>query len=254
MKAMCLIAAASLAASAYGQTTFFVTEDQSLYRFAGGDSPDEFALSDRVIGLSFRSDGTLLASSNVNPDNGEPEFYDILDPFGTPSLTPTDVQLNFTVSCLTFVGDTVYGMAGNSLYSFDPQNGYDATLIGASGLGDVGGLAYNGQTMYALDNESDALYPIDLGNGAAGAAIGSLGVDSLTSGLEFLDGTLYAAVQNATSDALEVGTISLGDGSFSMLQTVSDGAQQVPTALAVIPGPGALALLGAAGVARRRRR
>lgn len=245
-------------AAALAQPTVFVSEDDVLHRFLLGDAPTSFTLDDRVRGLTARQDGSLFAVSPVNPDNGEPEFYEILNPYSNqPTLTPTSVQTDFGWSAVTEIGDVLYGVGSDGdLFLIDPANSYTPTLIGYTGLTDVGGLAYDplGDRLIALDNDTDAIYPVDRNTGAAGSGIGSLGVDSLASGLEWFDGGLYAAIQNGTADEFQVGLIDLNTGAYSSVQTLEQGAVVAATSIAVVPTPGAGALLAVAGIGALRRR
>lgn len=250
---------AALGAPAFAQPTFFVSKDTTLMRFQLGGGIDSFTMSDRIRGLTARADDTLFAVSPVNPDNGEPEFYEINNPFDAlPVLTPTSVQTNIGWSAVTEVGNLLYALGGDGdLYSIDPGNAYAPTFIGYTGLTDVGGLAYDapGNRLVALDNDSDALYALNWATGNADITIGSLGIDSTACGIELFGGVLYAAIQNVTDDELQVGTVSLSNGSYTSIQTLESGAILAATSLAIIPAPGTLALLvSAVAIGARRRR
>ncbi len=251
------IALVSTCTLSVAQPTYWVTKETTLYRFKQGGPVKTFQLSDRIRGLGARSDGSLFAVSPVLPDNGEPEFYHIFNPFAAHvSLTPTDVQ-TVAFSSVTEVGNVLYGTGGpGNLYLIDPSNNYQPTLIGSTGLGDVGGLAYDALsgTLYALDNATDGLYPIDFGSGAAGPLIGTLGIDSDSCGIEFLNGTLYAAIQNITDDKFQIGIIDTSSGAFSPFFDLLDFAERSATGFALVPAPSGLALLGTAGLVLARRR
>ncbi len=254
---LCGLAPLALASAAVAQPTVFATEGATMYRFQLGGAAQSFDMGDTLIGMTARPDQTLLASSQVDTGQNTPEFYDIFNPLGNPPvLSGTGLQLPYTVSCLTLANGLVYGVGGDALYSFDPNNAYAPTLIGPTGLTDVGGLVYDAgsDSLIVLDNDADALFPLSWVDGSAGAAIGPLGIDSLSSGMEFFNGVLYAAVQNGTSNAFELGTINLNTGAYTTTQAIHAGAAQATTAVAIIPAPGALAAMGLGLLAGRRRR
>ena len=148
-------------------------------------------------------------------------------------------------------GDAI---AGDSLYVFESLGGgVTFTEIGETGLTDLIGISVDPTTgiMYGYDASTEALYTLDVNTGLptlvgfSGEAIASIG------GMDFSD---------------DGQTLLLGDGSdvlfkidkaTGLMTNAGDLGTLNVSALSYrtqIPAPGALALLGLAGLASRRRR
>lgn len=108
-----------------------------------------------------------------------------------------------------------------------------------------------------INRDTDSLYTVDYVN-ITSSLVGSLGVNFQNAGAEFFGGRLYLAGQNLDSGFFEIGEVNVFDGSYStMFQLggfIDPGVQTELVSLAVIPAPGAIALLGLGGLALSRRR
>ena len=142
-------------------------------------------------GTIFGSD-TLVNTDlySIDPDTGA--VFDI--------QTMTFPEGGDVITAMEFLDRTLYGGfttegihsggGQSSLVTMDPRTG-DVTMVGYTGIPHpLGGLAYDGTTMYAVSaGGSGTLYTIDLGTGAA-TLVGDTGF-SMTA-LEFgADGVLY---------------------------------------------------------------
>ena len=133
---------------------------------------------------------------------------------------------------------------------------FDVLIIGA-GISGVGGSAYDALTdSFYIIARNDNLYRIDGYDTSDPTAVlvGDTGADVYNQGMEFVDGVLYAAIQNQAADTLSIGTIDTGTGLFTSLTDIGIDASG-PTSLAVlVPTPGTVAIAGLAGLAATRRR
>jgi len=187
------------------------------------------------------------------------------------TLTMTLPAQGDAITALEFIGGVLYGglttaMEGNAetyLSTVNLTTG-QVTVIGATGVGTpLGGLAYDGSTLYGISAGGSVaeLFTIDLGTGGANS-VGLVTLEGETFGataLEFgQDGVLYAlpntrsplvghllSVDPQTALATDLGAIDPGSYEFNY-----------PVALTSIPEPStvALVIIGAAGLMGRRRR
>ena len=105
-----------------------------------------------------------------------------------------------------------------------------ATLVGALGTGDPGGLAVSGTTLYLVDTGTGSLYTVNTSTGAA-TLVGPLGIaNGAPRGLADISGTLYLVddgtdslytVNTTTGAATLVGALGIGDpGDLAAIGTI----------------------------------
>lgn len=277
------IALGSLASVAVADVTFFVFEENELFRFEEGGPIDNFVFDDNVtfVSSTVGPNGQIVGVSgrrlDASVDPNRPHVtYELADPFGanpTPVAIFNSIDNDIPVS-VTYVNGVAYGYDAQGAGLFT----YDATTLDAiASLGQTtvagdpqfilgaNGLAYDeaNDILYGISGDFDLLFVIDLNDLSNTQIIGGLGINYFNGGLEFLDGVLYAAVQNLDSGFLEVGSINTSTGAFTTIQQVSaivgdpvnNPADRRLVSLAVVPAPATAGMLGLAGlVAIRRRR
>ncbi len=258
----------ALASTTHAQVSYLVTEGTTLYRTNGVGAVQSFSLSDEIVGLTRTPDGQILAtSSTLSPTTNMYEIYRLDGAFSaTPSLTLLSDQLPFTYTTMSFIGDTLYADRGGTrfLVTLDPDAGYAETPVGINGdmgINPVGGSGYDAatDTLYVVSGgDNNAIYTVDyaLQNGTNPTAtlVGGVGFDLFHSGMEFYDGTLYAALNNVDAGDLSVGTINTATGAFSPQQVILQGNISGPVSMLVVPAPSAAAILGVGALAAARRR
>ncbi|RMH25520.1 MAG: hypothetical protein D6692_11215 [Planctomycetota bacterium] len=266
MKKMLCMLALVAGGTATANPTFLATQGSTLIRYNQGNATvDSFALSAPIVSLTTNPSGQILASSSNEFDPAE--FFRLDDPNGTPSLSylGNSVGDNMFTS-LTYVGNQLYGFYDGSqqLWSIDDTT-YQGTLLGYIGVNNVtfGGSAYDEatDTFYALGYNlftlEASVYRIEnYSTTPSGVLIGNTGILADGMSLEFYDGVLYAAIQNRTSGAFELGSIDTTTGAFSLIQTLASSFSPSgdPTSLAIIPAPGTGLLIAAGGLLATRRR
>lgn len=193
--------------------TAFSSMSQAVSLFAHGNDDRLYLVDTETVSVS------LVGPNNMSSILAEIEQSPSGTIFGSDTLVNTDLYsirpdtgavfdiqtMTFpdggdVITAMEFVGRTLYagftmegihsGPGGSSLVTINPLTG-DVTMVGATGIPHpLGGLAYDGTTMYAVSaGGSGSLYTIDLGTGAA-TFIGDTGF-TMTA-LEFgADGVLY---------------------------------------------------------------
>jgi Ca2+-binding RTX toxin-like protein len=259
-----LCAFGGLAASAAAQPTFIAFGNETMYRFTLNGAIETFQLSDKMMSLAVAPSGRIFGHSAERNSGQLWESYELVDFLGNnPSLSLLSDQVPGPRPALSFADGTAYGTREDAndtteLITFDTDTLIDDALIGNTGLGrGTNGSGYDpvSDTLYLINRERDGLFSVDRSDGSV-TFIGSLGIDYFNGGAEFFDGTLYAWLQDATTNELILGTVDTGTGAFTALRSVAMGDPNDTTfmSLAVVPAPGALALLGLGGMAAARRR
>ena len=247
---------------------FLAAHGRTLYRTTLGGPVETFTLADEVIGLAQRADGSIIATSPTPVEGGSTLELYTLDGVDSesPMLTSLATSLDATYSAVEFIGDTLFAFKSNTdeLYTIDLTD-FSEHLVGSTRLGTLhpGGAAYNpiADTLYLGENSTDSLYSVDYNPGGDGAdplatLVGEFGVDSRLLGFDFFDGVLYGALEEMETRTFSIGSIDMQSGLFQPLLTLDQSAPGGSVALAVVPSPGSLALLAAAGLiplSRRRR-
>lgn len=256
-----LIAVTGMAASASVSPTFFAFQENTLHRVNADSSVDQFTLSATMVSSAFNPQGRLIG---MDGRTGSPPFssYELMNPFGAaPSLGLVSNTLINRLASVTFVGNEAYGFNfDGNFVQVDPDTLNVITNYGSIGVDGANvALGYDSMsdTMYLINRDTDSLYTVDYVN-ITSSLVGSLGVNFQNAGAEFFGGRLYLAGQNLDSGFFEIGEVNVFDGSYStMFQLggfIDPGVQTELVSLAVIPAPGAIALLGLGGLALSRRR
>lgn len=131
----------------------------------------------------------------------------------------------------------------NNLYSFDILAG-TSILLGSTGLA-LDGLAFNGNTLYALAQNDGNLYTVNQTT-ASLTPVGALGFEKNNpfAAITFApDGTLYGAIE----DRLYTISTITGAATPADLNVLDFGFSSV-SGLAVVPEPGTVALFGLGGL------
>jgi MYXO-CTERM domain-containing protein len=267
MRTLIALALAATAGTAMAQPTFLATQGSTLLRYTDGSGTvDSFTLSDPIIGLTVNPSGQIIGSSPGNQPT--PGFYSLDNPFGTPSVSFLGASGDARgYTSLTYAQGELYGFfdGGQQLFNID-DNTYTGTQVGFIGVNNVtfGGSAYDEATDtffamgYNLNTFEVFVYEVEnYSTSPSGTLIGNTGILGDGMSLEFFDGVLYAAIQNRTTGAFELGTIDTATGAFSLEQVLASSFSPSgdPTSLVVIPAPGTFAMLGLGGlIATRRRR
>ena len=260
------IVLAVCAGSAIAQPTFLASQGTTLLRYTQGDaSVSSFSLSAPVISMTTNPSGQIITSSS-NQD-APAQFFTLDNPTGVPSLSYLGDSVGDNMfTSLTYVGNDLYGFFDGSqqLWSIDDAT-YQGTQLGFIGVNNVtfGGSAYDEATDtffalgYNLFTFEASVYQIqNYSTSPSGVLIGNTGILADGMSLEFYDGVLYAAMQNRTTGAFELGSIDTTTGAFSLIQTLADSFSPSgdPTSLVVIPAPGAGLFVVAGGLLAARRR
>ena len=268
-----------LAGAAYAAPTFLGTQGTTLYRITDGGT-ETFTLGADLTSLAVDANGVIWGSARTDANsNGLYELYTLDDPAGpAPSLTLVGDFLLDNTPALTWVGDTLYGVQKTPgahpstavLVTIDTDT-QTQQLVGDTGLmgTDANGTGYDPatDTFYKIRGGGlvppAELYEVDYslsgGTDPSDSLIGELGLSYVNGGAEFFNGTLYALIQerleSGVGERFLLGTVDTDTGSFSEMLTVDD---RIPgaVALAVIPEPATLSLLGGLALlalGRRRR-
>lgn len=263
-----LLAAMSIGSSAMANTVFLASQGTTLYRFTESGTVKSFTMSDTIIGMAVDANGVVYATSNVVGTPPGSELYRLDNPgSANPTLTLLNGNLSRLYTSITFINGKLYGVQNfdNFLTEIDLGT-FAETPVGATGsMGtpDVrfGGLGFDaaGGKLYGVESQSakDGVYDIDwsLSNGPDPTAtlIGAQGFNNESAGAEWVNGKLYAVINNVDTGDFEFGTINTGSGAFTASKVLgtSDFAN---TGLTAIPAPGVSGILALGGLAMLRRR
>jgi hypothetical protein len=274
-----VVAAGVASAQSAADTVYGVTQDNTLVRF-NATTPGTIQAGVPIQGLASNE---VIRGIDFRPATGE------LYALGSFSRL---YRVNVTTGQATQVGGTLSPMLNGSSFGFDFNPTIDRIRVisdadqslalnpitGAVGAvngslnyaaGDVNfGVNPNGvaaaytnnfdgattTTLYVLDTGLDVLAIQNVSTGAL-TTVGSVGVDlnDMSSfDISGATGIAYAAVRNVTTARTTFWTINLATGAGSFVGEVGGGS--ILTAMAVIPTPGAAAVLALGGLAMGRRR
>lgn len=218
--------------------------------------------STSTVGRVDVSSGAVLQSFQVQGDYWDLAFSPEGVLFGiqngqrlrridTETGVVTDIgDLGFTGgSSLVFgVDGTLYAASRNNtnLYRVNPLTGA-ATVIGSTGFEAAGDLAFNGSTLY-MTTVSNQLVTVNPLTGAS-QVVGNLAVADVLGLATASNGITYATAGTT------IYAVNLATAALTPVSTYTSTAlgQAYGTAFYMVPGPGALALLGFGAMARRSR-
>jgi hypothetical protein len=205
----------SIATTAKADVTYLASSLETLYRMTPGGSVESRDMAVRLRAMHRPSTTGVLYVLGDQGGGGPATVYTLENAVsGTPAL---EAYANLTqfYGSLTGIGDEFYAFKTGDLYTLDlsdPNNPIE-TLIGTTAIDATAGAAYdplNGM-LYMLSYATDALYTINPATAAA-TLVGSVGIDALDFGAEWFEDELYAAVRNAASGLLEIGTVDVTSG------------------------------------------
>ena len=285
-KAIALLTAAAglaIGSSALAAPTFIFSVGDQLFVKTGAVM-NQYTLTDDITGMAVAPNGTIYATSASDTgSNGTTELYTLSDVFTSPTLNLVGDFLSFNTTTISFIGNQLYGFQTGGALGNDHRlvtidiGAQTDSVVGQTGIfgENVGGSAYDAatDTLYTVINGNDTTaalgfindYTVVAPNDPTQSQVGILGSRSINSGAEFFNGILYAILQSPGSASglvdMTLGTINTVTGEFTAIETVLTdfaapsgfpGARSV--GFAVIPAPGAVALLGPAALLAFRRR
>lgn len=268
------------AGAANAEIVFGITQNQSLISFDSampsniltGTSISGLAQNEQVIGIDFRpATGELYAlgsfsnlytlnsitgaatnvgggsfADSLNGSSFGFDFNPVIDRIRVVSDANQNLVLNPNDGTSTAVTPLFYGPG-------DPNEGTDPNVVGSAYTNSFDGTTST--QLYGIDTGLDILVTQANSAGTLGT-VGSVNTD-LNDVLGFdisgASGTGFVSVEAAGLSRSTFWTIDLMTGDAQMIGEIGGGA--VVTSIAVIPSPGAAALLGitALTVTRRRR-
>ena len=246
------------------EPVFLATSGTTLYRSTPAGIIDSFNLGTPITAITRGPDGTLWATSPTVNQQGGRSLY-ILEDAGTnqPWLREVSSDMERNYSAMTFMGPRLFAFDADSdtVIRINTTT-FEQEIFGRTGSGNIaaGGAAYDRATRTTyLGLNLDTFIHVDLrlpkGSTELGQHMGAFGVDVALHGFEMFQGVLYAAIQRGDTGALDVGTVDLETGEFSLIRTLDPSSGGIAVGLVVVPAPaGSLALLGTAGLLLRRRR
>jgi len=246
LPAVCAVFALATGVPAGAGEIYLASSDDTLYRVTEDRSIESWEFPD-IGGLRAMhrdpATGEILVLADML---GPATVYILNNPVsGTPTLTEY-AALSRLYGTMTQIGDSYYGFSYGDLYRVDlsdPANPVE-TYIGTTGVGGTGGAAYDpdSDTLYMASYQTEMLYTVDPAT-AAITPVGDMGISSAGLGAEWFDGGLFVAAQNLSTGNVEIGTLDVATGEYSLLFTLASGADSYATGLTVVPEPGIVAYL-----------
>lgn len=266
-------------AQSAADTVFGVTQDNTLVRFNAttpgtiqAGVPIQGLQNNEVIrGIDFRpATGELYALGSfsrlytINVSTGVATA--VGGPF-TPALNGSSFGFDFnpTIDRIRVISDADQSLALNPItgavgavngslnYAVGDVNfGVNPNAVGAAYTNNFAGATTT--TLYVLDTNLDILATQNVTTGVL-TTVGAVGTDlNDMAGFDIsgATGIAYAAVRDVARARTTFWTINLGTGAGGFIGEVGGGS--ILTAIAVIPTPGAAAVLGLGGLALARRR
>ncbi|MFO0973985.1 MAG: hypothetical protein U1A27_11180 [Phycisphaerae bacterium] len=148
---------------------------------------------------------------------------------GTPRLSEVGrLPSTVKVSSIAFAHGQLFGIDGvANFYAFNPTNFQPVgPAVDLSSASVVGGMAFDGTSTWYFTNggNSNLIRDVDPPTAAAWTAIGNVGINFDSSGLEMYAGQLWGALRvQATNGHLLVGTFDVLTGIFSQVWDVASG-------------------------------
>lgn len=278
-----LSAAAGLSlavASAKAELVYGVTQDNTLIRFdhatpgtlLGGLPISGLQVNEVIRGIDFRpatgelyalgsfsrlytinvttGAATQVGSQFSTPLNGSSfgfDFNPTVDRIRVTSDVDQNLRLNPITGAVAAVDGTLAYNAGDVNFGVNPN------VVGAAYTNNFAGATTT--TLYVIDTGLNVLAIQNPPNAGGLSTVGSVGVnlnDMTGFDISGATGIAYAAVRDVNLAQTSFWTINLGTGAGSFLGNVGGGV--ILTSIAVVPTPGAAAVLALGGLALGRRR
>lgn len=257
--------ASLLASTVAAQPSMLVSQGRNLYRYSGGTVTAFAGASTQTInGMTNVPSGVTVGNMNGGATNGDilalgtTAIYRVDNPMGTPTLTQIGVRGGPNASPV-FLGGRLYGIAGVlphgselvewDLTNFTEINWWATGVFG--GPGGVVGVPGTTDEFYYSEFNNDAIYHYKRGDTFSTFVCSTPNNDYV--GLEMVGGTIYASYALPDTGQLVLGTQSL-TGVFNQLAVIDTYSVGITGLARIVPAPGTLALLGAAGIVITRRR
>jgi hypothetical protein len=243
---------AFVGATLAADNTYLASYERDLLRRAPDGTWESFDLNERIFSLLTDTDtNTVYAYGNTD---GTQRLFTLDNAVaGTPTLQ-TVCTLTKHYGSLALIDGLFYGVNDVGLWTIDagdPANPVE-TLIGATGISYTGGMAYDQatDTLY-MAAFNDNVYTLDRATGTP-TLVGDLGINVISIGMEWWEGQLWMAAQNATSGQYEIGLVDPATGVYTAQFAAPHAAANVATALTIVPEPASLLLMTLAIALRRR--
>jgi len=276
------LAVGTLAASAQAQVdqVYGVTQDNTLIRFnpqapgtiLSGVAIQGMQTNEVVRGIDFRpATGELYAmgsfsrlytinvstgvATQVGPQFSTPlngssfgfDFNPTVDRIRVISDADQNLRLNPITGAVAAVDGAMNYVAGDLNFGVNPN------AVGGAYTNNFAGATTT--TLYVIDTNLDILAIQNPPNAGGLVTVGSVGADlNDMAGFDIsgATGIAYAAVRDVALARTTFWTINLNTGAGTFVGQIGGGS--ILTAIAVIPTPGAAAVLGLGGLALLRRR
>ena len=201
----------------------------------------------QVGAIDFDTSGTLYGVGNRISDNAQVLLTINPTTGAGTEVGATTVSAFFQDVSFRNSDDALYGYAGGNIYTFNISSGV-ATLLGNAGDGfpSGNGLAFSPfDTLYKADNNS--LWTINQSNGSATTvtALNYATAGDRANGMDFdnATGILWASVRDGGTTTY-LATIDVGNGNVNYIGLTQSGTDALSVAIATIPEPGTLTLVG----------
>lgn len=257
--------ASLLASTVAAQPSMLVSQGRNLYRYSGGTVTTFAGASTETInGMTNVPNGITVGNLNGGATSGDiialggATVFRVDNPMTTPTLTPIGSRGGPNASPV-FLGGRLYGIAGVlphgselvewDLTTFTEINWWATGVFG--GPGGVVGVPGTTDEFYYSEFNNDAIYHYKRGDTFSTFVCSTPNNDYV--GLEMVGGTIYASYALPGTGQLVLGTQSL-TGVFNQLAVIDTYNVGITGLARIVPAPGTLALLGAAGIVSTRRR
>jgi hypothetical protein len=259
---LCVAALGTL--SAHAQPSLMISQGRDLYRYSGGVvTTFPLASSEIISGMTTVPTGLSVGTLNGGASGGDiialgtTTVFRVDNAMTTPTLTPIGARGGTNASPV-FLGGRLFGIGGelphgSVLTEWDAsfnQIGYWPTGV----FGGPGGLVAKPGTIdefYYAEFNNDAIYHYRLGDAFSTLVCSTPNNDYV--GLEMVGGSIWASYALPGSGQFVLGTQSLS-GTFNQVAVLDAYTMGITGLAQIVPAPGALLLLSAAGLAAPRRR
>lgn len=255
---------AALATSALAQPSLLISQGTTLYRYHGGSvTTFPAASTENINGMTTVPSGITVGTLNGGASGGDilalgqGTIFRVDNAMTTPTLTPIGTRGGANASPV-FLGGRLFGIGGvlphgSVLVEWDAS--FNQIGLWPTGVfGGPGGLVAKPGTLdefYYSEFNTDAIYHYRLGDAFSTFVCSTPDNDYV--GLEMVGGSIWASYALPATGQLVLGTQSL-TGTFNQIAVLDAYTAGITGIAEIVPAPGALALLGVAGLAASKRR